>query len=85
MMGSAQAGEKVQEGPLMPLHQEPEGVLPAFAHPRHQGEIVGFRLDVWGHETAFLAQSRPKEKPFGGRVSGAKNPPNPARVRGVYI
>ena len=64
MGGSAHAGEKVQQGALMALHQLPKGGFAACAHPRHQGEVVGFRLDGIGHEQAFLASLPKKEKPF---------------------
>ena len=38
----------------MALHQPPEGIFAIFAHLRHEGEVIGFRLDGIGHETALL-------------------------------
>jgi hypothetical protein len=48
MGGSAHAGEKVQEGALVAFDQPPEGVFGPVAHPRHEGEVVGFGLDGLG-------------------------------------
>jgi hypothetical protein len=84
MMGSAQAREKVQQRPTMPLHQRPERIRAPRAHLRHQGEVVGFGLDGIGHEQAFLDQLRAKEKPFGKRRLCRKNGLNRRRRNGVY-
>ena len=81
---SAHAREKVQQRPLMPLHQRPERVLAPRAHLRHQGEVVGFGLDGIGHEQAFLDQLRGKEKPFGKRFPTRENGVNRRRRSGVY-
>ena len=70
MVGSAHAGEKVQQRPAVAVDQLPERVLAAGAHLRHEGEVVGFGLDGIRHETALLNQLRGKGKPFWNRPAG---------------
>ena len=54
----------------MARQQTPESVFAIIAHLRHEGEVIGFRLDGIGHETALLDQKREKEKPFAnGRAA----------------
>ena len=84
MVGSAHAGEKVQERPPVALDQDPERVFAAGAHLRHEGEVVGFGLDGIGHEQAFLDQFREKEKPFGERLRTSDKGLNRRRRSGVY-
>ena len=88
MVGSAHAGEKVQEGALVLFHQAPECVLAPQADKRHESEIIGFGLDGIRHEEAFLNQFREKEKSFGSaprqRDSDSENIPNRRRVSGAY-
>ena len=71
MGGSAHAGEKVQERASVAFDQRPESVFVAVAHPRHQGEVVGFGLDGFAHGEAFLDQLPEKEKSFAEDRSAA--------------
>ena len=64
MIKSAHTGKIVQEGTLMPFDEEAESGFIAQAHARHEGEIVRFRLNGFGHEAPLLDQQRQKEKAF---------------------
>ena len=62
MIGSAQAGKKVQQGALVAFDQDAEGLFLAFTHQDHEGEIIGFWLDGSGHEKAFWAQYKARQR-----------------------